>query len=82
MPAIEVEELDSATTGDWLTDMLQSELFAHVPPSNIQRLLETLESVEFKAGDDGGLFWEKGSLNACGDGEFLFGAFLLFGGGE
>lgn len=50
-PDIEVTELESGTSGDWLTDMLQSELFAHVPPSNIQRLLETLESVEFKAGD-------------------------------
>ncbi len=50
-PAFEVQELAASDTGDWLTEMLQSELFAHVPPSNIQRLLETLESVEFKAGD-------------------------------
>ena len=50
-PAIEVTELETGESGDWLTDMLQSELFAHVPPSNIQRLLDTLESVEFKAGD-------------------------------
>ncbi len=50
-PDIEVTELEAESSGDWLTDMLQSELFAHVPPSNIQRLLETLESVEFKAGD-------------------------------
>lgn len=50
-PAFEVKELEAADSGDWLTEMLQSELFAHVPPSNIQRLLETLESVEFKAGD-------------------------------
>jgi len=51
IPDIEVTELESSESGDWLTDMLQSELFAHVPPSNIQKLLETLESVEFKAGD-------------------------------
>ena len=50
-PEIEVTELESGSSGDWLTDMLQSELFAHVPPSNIQRLLDTLETVEFKAGD-------------------------------
>jgi CRP-like cAMP-binding protein len=50
-PAIEVTDLESGESGDWLTDMLQSELFAHVPPSHIQRLLDTLESVEFKAGD-------------------------------
>lgn len=51
VPAIEVSELETANSGDWLTEMLQSELFAHIPPSNIQKLLETLESVEFKAGD-------------------------------
>ena len=50
-PAIEVTDLESGESGDWLTDMLQSELFAHVPPSHIQILLDTLESVEFKAGD-------------------------------
>jgi len=50
-PDIEVTEIETSASGDWLTDMLQSELFAHVPPSNIQKLLETLESVEFKAGD-------------------------------
>lgn len=51
VPAFEVKEIEATDTGDWLTEMLQSELFAHVPPSNIQRLLETLESVEYKAGD-------------------------------
>ena len=50
-PDIEVTEIETSGTGDWLTAMLQSELFAHIPPSNIQRLLETLETVEFKAGD-------------------------------
>ena len=50
-PDIEITEIETSGTGDWLTAMLQSELFAHVPPSNIQRLLETLETVEFKAGD-------------------------------
>lgn len=52
LPDIEVAELDASDGGDWLTEMLQSELFARVPPSNIQRLLETLETVEFKAGED------------------------------
>lgn len=51
VPAFEVKELEASDTGDWLTEMLQSDLFAHVPPSNIQRLLETLESVQYKAGD-------------------------------
>ncbi len=50
-PDIEVTENETDGSGDWLADMLQSELFAHVPPSNIQKLLGALESVEFKAGD-------------------------------
>ncbi|MDA0824094.1 MAG: cyclic nucleotide-binding domain-containing protein [Proteobacteria bacterium] len=50
-PEIEVTELETSASGRWLTEMLQSELFTHVPPSNIHRLLETIESVEFKAGD-------------------------------
>ncbi|MFT4582737.1 MAG: CRP-like cAMP-binding protein [Gammaproteobacteria bacterium] len=51
LPEIEVTELETSASGHWLTEMLQSELFTHVPPSNIHRLLETIESVEFKAGD-------------------------------
>ena len=42
------------TTGngkDWLTHMLQSEAFIKLTPSDIQRLLQTLESVPVKAGD-------------------------------
>jgi CRP-like cAMP-binding protein len=48
---IEVAEIDESGPTDWLTAILQSELFARIPPSNIQRMLETLESIEFKAGD-------------------------------
>ena len=57
--AIEVAELDTSEPNDWLTEMLQSDLFAHVPPSNIQKLLETLESIEYKAGD---VVIEQGAL--------------------
>ena len=48
---IEVSEIAASESADWLTTILQSPLFARIPPSNIQRMLETLESVEFKAGD-------------------------------
>lgn len=50
-PEIEVTEFESAGGVDWLTTMLQSELFARIPPSNIQRLLDMLETVEAKAGE-------------------------------
>ena len=48
---MQVDEIDSEVSGDWLAKVLQSELFARIPPSNIQKLLATMESVEFKAGD-------------------------------
>lgn len=50
--AIEVAEYETAGDIDWLTRMLQSALFARIPPSHIQRLLDILESVEVKAGDE------------------------------
>lgn len=50
-PTIEVEEYETVGTLDWLTSMLQSELFARIPPSNIQRLIDTLESINVKTGE-------------------------------
>ncbi|MGH7888445.1 MAG: cyclic nucleotide-binding domain-containing protein, partial [Candidatus Binatia bacterium] len=49
--SIEVEEYEAQGTIDWLASMLQSELFARIPPSNIQRLIDTLETIEAKAGE-------------------------------
>lgn len=49
---VEVEEMESEQSGDWLMTLLQSDLFTRVPPSNIQGLLDTLETVSFSAGDD------------------------------
>ena len=48
---VEVEEVETSASGDWLMTMLQSELFARIPPSHIQSLLDTLETVSFAAGD-------------------------------
>ena len=48
---MQVDEIDSEVSGDWLAKVLQSELFARIPPSNIQKLLATMESLEFKAGE-------------------------------
>lgn len=51
LPAIEIEEYTTDGSNDWLATLLQSELFARIPPSNIQRLIDTLETTEVKAGD-------------------------------
>jgi len=32
---LEVRNLDEVETGDWMTSMLQSELFAHIPPASL-----------------------------------------------
>ncbi len=48
---MEVEELHTADDVDWMTKMLQSELFSKMPTSNIQSLFALLEPVEYKAGD-------------------------------
>jgi len=47
---IEVVEVDGGD--DWLVTLLQSDLFTRVPPSNVQTLLDTLESVDAHAGQD------------------------------
>jgi CRP-like cAMP-binding protein len=49
--ATEIEVGDLGVDADWLASILQSELFARIPPSNIDRLLATMETVSFKAGD-------------------------------
>ncbi|GMQ75320.1 MAG: hypothetical protein BMS9Abin01_0568 [Gammaproteobacteria bacterium] len=46
----EVEAGDDEGGGDWMTRMLQSELFSRIPPANIQRVFAVMESVQFKAG--------------------------------
>jgi CRP-like cAMP-binding protein len=49
---IEATEITADSGGDdWMTILLQSELFMRIPPSNIQRLLATMQPVQFKAGD-------------------------------
>ncbi len=48
---MEVEEMEADQGGDWLMTLLQSELFTRIPPSNIQGLLDTLETISLQAGD-------------------------------
>lgn len=47
---VKVSEIDAEDDGDWMTRMLQSELFSRVPAANIQRIFSKLESVNVKAG--------------------------------
>ena len=46
-----VSGIKEEESGDWMTRMLQSDLFSRLPMANIQRLFSFLEPVEFKAGD-------------------------------
>ncbi len=48
---MEVIEIEAEEPVDWMTRMLQSELFARIPAGNIQRIFTLMESVEVKAGD-------------------------------
>lgn len=48
---VEVAEIEAEETGDWMSRMLQSELFCRLPTANIHQLFALLEPVEYKAGD-------------------------------
>jgi CRP-like cAMP-binding protein len=47
---VEVSELEAEEAVDWMTALLRSELFASMPPTNIQRILSTLEPIAMSAG--------------------------------
>ena len=49
--AVEVIELNNKEDADWMTRMLQSELFSRVPAANIQRIFTKMEVSEYSAGD-------------------------------
>lgn len=48
---MEVSDISEEESGDWMTKMLQSELFSRLPTANIQKLFAMLEPQEFKSGD-------------------------------
>jgi CRP-like cAMP-binding protein len=49
---IEVDEVDGEDDDtDWMTMMLQSELFSRIPTANIHQLFALLEPIDFNAGD-------------------------------
>jgi cAMP-binding proteins - catabolite gene activator and regulatory subunit of cAMP-dependent protein kinases len=48
---VKVSDISEEESGDWMTKMLQSELFSRLPTANIQKLFAMLEPQEFKSGD-------------------------------
>ena len=49
---MEVDEVDGVDDdADWMTMMLQSELFSRMPMANIHQLFALVEPIDFKAGD-------------------------------
>jgi formylglycine-generating enzyme required for sulfatase activity/chromosome segregation ATPase/CRP-like cAMP-binding protein len=48
----EVQEIEQEQDDDWMTRILQSQVFLKLPPSNIQRLLMRVESISANAGDE------------------------------
>jgi len=45
-----VEEMEE-DSDDWMTTLLRSPIFRNLPPANLQKLLISLEEVNFKAGE-------------------------------
>ncbi len=46
---LEVSEIATARSSDWMIRMLQSELFSALPATNIQRIFARMEQIELKA---------------------------------
>ncbi len=44
-------KLGTGNEEDWMSRMLQSDVFSRLPPSDIQRLIQALEPVTYNAGD-------------------------------
>ncbi|MEQ8231912.1 MAG: cyclic nucleotide-binding domain-containing protein, partial [Gammaproteobacteria bacterium] len=49
-PAAAIEVIEAASGDDWLVALLQSDLFTHVPPANVQALLDILEPFDVAPG--------------------------------
>lgn len=48
---VEVSELDESDDLDWMSRLLQSDIFSRMPTANIHQLFALLESNEYKAGE-------------------------------
>lgn len=52
LSSVEIDIVDGVDDdGDWMTRMLQSEIFAGMPTANIHQLFSLLEPIEYQAGD-------------------------------
>ena len=49
---MEVSDIDDDEDVDWMTRMLQSELFLNMPTANMHQLFACLETLEYEVGDD------------------------------
>ena len=49
---VQVSDITTDDGGDWMTRMLQSNLFAQLPASNIHKIFSSLETVEVKQGEN------------------------------
>ena len=48
---LEVSEVEAEDSVDWMTQVLQSDLFSKIPADNIQQIFSLFESLTVKAGD-------------------------------
>jgi CRP-like cAMP-binding protein/rhodanese-related sulfurtransferase len=48
---VEVSELDESDDLDWMSRLLQSDIFSRMPTANIHQLFALLEPIEYKIGD-------------------------------
>ena len=50
--SVEVQELDEADPGDWMSAMLRNPAFHRIPPANIAQIIACVEQIEVDAGQD------------------------------
>ena len=48
----QVEELESTEPDDWMSRLLQSRVFQHLPAANIQRILMSMEEIKIDSGEE------------------------------
>jgi len=50
--SVEVQELDEADPGDWMSAMLRNPAFHRIPPANIAQIIACVEQIEVDPGQD------------------------------
>ena len=49
--SLQIDTADSEAGRDWMTYLLESRIFANIPPQNIKKIFELFEEVSFKQGE-------------------------------